>query len=70
MNESDTYRAFVLPKLYAVGWDDEGIAERPTFADGQIVVTGRLTRRRLGKRADYVLRCRPDMAVSRALLAP
>jgi type I restriction enzyme R subunit len=62
--EADTCRQFVLPKLYAAGWDDDRIAEQRTFTDGRIVVTGRLTRRRPGKRADYILRYRPDFSIA------
>jgi type I restriction enzyme R subunit len=29
MTEADTCRQYVLPKLYAAGWDDERIAEQP-----------------------------------------
>ncbi len=65
-NEADTCRQYVVPKLQAAGWDDEPhrLSEQVTFTDGRIVVTGRLTRRRPGKRADYILRCRPDFAIA------
>ncbi len=62
--EADTCRQYVLPKLYAAGWDDDRISEQRTFTDGRIVVTGRLTRRRPGKRADYILRHRPDFSIA------
>ncbi len=64
LSEADTCRMFVLPKLYAAGWDDDRIAEQRTFTDGRIVVTGTRTRRRPGKRADYILRYRPDMPIA------
>ena len=37
LTEADTCRKFVLPKLYAAGWDDEQISEQKTFTDGRIV---------------------------------
>jgi type I restriction enzyme, R subunit len=43
MNEADTCRKFVIPKLQAAGWDNEphSIAEQRTITDGRIV-PGRL----------------------------
>ncbi len=66
MNEADTCRKYVVPKLQAAGWDDEPhrINEQVTFTDGRIVVSGRKGRRRPGKRADYLLRYRVDMPVA------
>ncbi|MBN2562339.1 MAG: DEAD/DEAH box helicase family protein [Phycisphaerae bacterium] len=65
-NEADTCRRFVVPKLQEAGWEDEPhrINEQVTFTDGRIVVTGRRGRRRPGKRADYVLRYRPDIPIA------
>ena len=65
-NEADTCRRYVVPKLQATGWDDEPhrINEQVTFTDGRIVVTGRQGRRRPGKRADYILRFRPDFPIA------
>jgi len=65
-NEADTCRRYVVPKLQAAGWDNEPhrINEQVTFTDGRIVVTGRRGRRRPGKRADYVLRHRPDIPIA------
>jgi type I restriction enzyme R subunit len=66
MNEADTCRKFVVPKLQAAGWDTDPhrINEQVTFTDGRIVVTGRKARRRPGKRADYILRYRPDLPIA------
>lgn len=66
MNEADTCRKFVVPKLQSSGWDTEPhrINEQVTFTDGRIIVTGRKARRRPGKRADYILRYRPDMPIA------
>ncbi len=38
--EADTCWKFVLPKLYAAGWDDERICEQRAFTDGRIIVRG------------------------------
>ena len=62
--EADTCRQYVLPKLYAAGWNDDLIREQVTFTDGRIVVMGRKARRKDGKRADYILRYRPDMPLA------
>jgi len=65
-NEADTCRKLVVPKLVAAGWDAEPhrLSEQVTFTDGRIVVLGSRARRRPGKRADYVLRYRPDLALA------
>ena len=65
-NEADTCRRFVVPKLQAAGWDTEPhrLNEQVTFTDGRIVVIGAKCQRRPGKRADYVLRFRPDMPIA------
>ena len=65
-NEADTCRRYVVPKLQAAGWEDEPhrINEQVTFTDGRIVVAGRQGRRRPGKRADYLLRYRPDFPIA------
>lgn len=65
-NEADTCRRYVVPRLQAAGWDTDPhrINEQVTFTDGRIIVAGRRGRRRPGKRADYILRYRPDMAVA------
>jgi len=65
-NEADTCRLYVVPKLQAAGWDTDPhrLNEQVTFTDGRIVVTGRTARRQPGKRADYILRYRPDLAMA------
>ena len=65
-NEADTCRRYVVPRLQAAGWDSDPhrINEQVTFTDGRIIVAGRRGRRRPGKRADYILRYRPDVAVA------
>jgi len=49
--EADTCRKFVLPTLYAAGWNDEQIIEQRAFTDGRIVDSGSKARRRPQKRA-------------------
>jgi type I restriction enzyme R subunit len=65
-NEAGTCRRYVVPRLQAAGWENEPhrINEQVTFSDGRIVVAGRRSRRRPGKRADYILRYRPDLAIA------
>lgn len=57
MNEADTCRKFVVPKLQAAGWDSEphSIAEQRTITDGRIVPVGKGFVRKPPKRADYIL---------------
>jgi type I restriction enzyme, R subunit len=62
--EADTCRKYVLPKLYAAGWNDDQISEQRTFTDGRILVSGPKVSRRPQKRADYLLRYRPNLTVA------
>jgi type I restriction enzyme R subunit len=62
--EADTCRKYVLPKLYAAGWDDDQINEQRTFTDGRIMVAGTKVWRRPQKRADYLLRYRPNFMIA------
>ena len=64
LTEADTCRKYVLPKLYAAGWDDDRISEQKTFTDGRIVVVGSKCSRRPQKRADYLLRYRRDFPIA------
>jgi type I restriction enzyme R subunit len=66
MNEADTCRKYVVPKLQAAGWDADlhCIAEQRTFTDERIVVTGSEPRRLAGKRADYLLRYTRDVPIA------
>ena len=64
INEADTCRTYVLPKLYAAGWDDTQISEQKSFTDGRIVVVGNRAIRRQQKRADYLLRYRRDFPIA------
>lgn len=66
LSEADTCRKFVVPRLQATGWDTEPcqVREQVTFTDGRIIVTGRKGIRRPGKRVDYLLRYRSDVAIA------
>jgi len=66
LNEADTCRVYVTPALQRAGWDSDPhrINEQVTFTDGRIVVTGQQAKHRPGKRADYILRFRPDMPLA------
>jgi len=41
MNEADTCRTYVLPKLKSAGWEDETITEQLVLTPGRIVPIGR-----------------------------
>jgi len=64
LNEADTCRTYVLPKLYSAGWEDTQISEQKSFTDGRIVVAGKRSTRRPQKRADYLLRYRRDFPIA------
>jgi type I restriction enzyme R subunit len=55
MNEADTCRTLVTPKLRTAGWTDEQIREQVTFTHGRIVPSGGQVARKVQKRADYLL---------------
>lgn len=63
-NEADTCRKSILPKLYSAGWTDDQINEQRTFTDGRIMVVGNKTSRQPQKRADYLLRYRPNVPIA------
>lgn len=54
LNEADTCRTYVLPKLYSAGWEDNQISEQKSFTDGRIVLVGNRAIRRPQKRADQL----------------
>ena len=64
ITEADTCRKYVLPKLYESGWTDDQISEQKYFTDGRIVVVGRKHVRKPGKKADYILRYKPDLPIA------
>lgn len=64
--EADTCRKFVVPLLQRQGWDDapHAINEQRTFTDGRVIFVGGKAKRGKQKRADYILRHRPDYAIA------
>lgn len=64
-NEADTCRRYVLPRLQQAGWADDQINEQRTITNGRIVMVGKTHVHRLDqKRADYILRYRPDLMIA------
>ena len=66
MNEADTCRKYVVPKLQAAGWENDphSLTEQKSFTDGRIVVFGNRARRQAQKRADYLLRYTRDFPIA------
>lgn len=66
VTEADTCRKLIVPRLQAAGWDDEpcAIQEQRTFTDGRVMFVGGQPRRSQKKRADYILRYRPDYPIA------
>jgi type I restriction enzyme R subunit len=66
LSEADTCRKFVVPKLQAVGWDDDphSIAEQRTITDGRIVPVGKGFVRKPPMRADFLLRYTRDFPLA------
>src|ERR1700677_1176526 len=64
LNEADTCRTYVLPKLYSAGWEDDQISEQKSFTDGRIMLVGNRAIRRPQKRSDYLLRYRRDFPIA------
>lgn len=66
LGEADTCRKFVVPLLQRSGWDDEphAINEQRTFTDGRVIFVGGKVKRGKQKRADYLLRYRPNFPIA------
>ena len=66
LTEADTCRKFVVPLLQKAGWDDApyAINEQRTFTDGRVLFVGGKAKRGKQKRADYILRLRPDFPIA------
>ena len=66
LSEADTCRKFVVPKLQAVGWDDDphSIAEQRTITDGRIVPVGKGFVRKPPMHADFLLRYMRDFPLA------
>lgn len=66
LNEADTCRKLVVPKLQTAGWDDDphSIAEQRSVTDGRIIPVGKGFIRKPPKRVDYLLRYRRDFPIA------
>jgi type I restriction enzyme, R subunit len=66
MNEADTCRTLVRPKLEAAGWDDppHTFSEQTSFTDGRIIVPGGKPRRLKKKYSDFLLRYTRDITLA------
>jgi len=66
LNEADTCRKYVLPRLIEAGWDNDphSFTEQMNFTDGRIIVVGDKPQRRKKKRADYLLRHTRDFKIA------
>jgi type I restriction enzyme R subunit len=66
LTEADTCRKYVVPRLQAAGWDSDphAINEQRTFTDGRVIFIAGKARRGKQKRADYILRLRPDFPIA------
>jgi len=62
--EADTCRIYVLPKLRSAGWSDDQIVEQKYFTDGRIIAADKKHFRKPGKKADYILRYKPDFSIA------
>ena len=62
LNEADTCRVYVTPRLKEAGWDNaqHSLTELKTFTDGRVFAAGGKISRGPQKRADYVLRYTRD----------
>ena len=66
MNEADTSRKEVVPRLVSAGWDSApySFTEQRTFTDGRIIPLKTGVRRGEQKRADFLLRYRRDLPIA------
>lgn len=64
MNEADTCRIYILPKLKSAGWEDEFITEQLVLTPGRIVPIGDRHTRKDGLRPDYVLFIRQNIPIA------
>ncbi|MEB3188719.1 MAG: DEAD/DEAH box helicase family protein [Snowella sp.] len=66
MNEADTCREYVLPKLRQAGWEQKpySITEQRTFTDGRIITFSNQVKRGKQKQADYILQYRRNFPIA------
>ncbi|MEB3312211.1 MAG: DEAD/DEAH box helicase family protein [Snowella sp.] len=65
LSEQDICTKYILPALVKAGWDiKKQVREQVYFTDGRIYVKGNLTHRGKGKKADYILYYKPNIAIA------
>lgn len=66
MNEADTCREYVVPRLVEAGWDStpHSIAEQRIFTDGRVYLVRGKPKRGKQKKADYLLRYTRDFPIA------
>jgi type I restriction enzyme R subunit len=65
LSESDIKAKFITPALLKAGWNEQTQIRREVFfTDGQIIVSGNITKRGERKRADYILYYKPNIPVA------
>jgi type I restriction enzyme R subunit len=66
INEADTCRDYVVPRLTEAGWykDPHAVVEQQSFTDGRIVAKGIVVGRLPTKRPDYLLRLTRDFTIA------
>ena len=66
LNEADTCRVYVTPKLREAGWETQprAITEQYTFTDGRVEFKGSRVVRGDQKRADYLLKYTRDLPIA------
>jgi type I restriction enzyme, R subunit len=65
LSERDICTKYITPALAKAGWNIQTqIREEVSFTDGKIYVKGNLTKRGEGKRADYILYYKPNIAIA------
>lgn len=66
LNEADTCRLYVTPKLQVAGWDTSphSLNEQKVFTDGRIFAAGGTVTKGPQKRADYLLRYTRDFSIA------
>lgn len=65
LSERDICTKFITPALRKAGWDEMAqIREEVSFTKGRIIVRGKIVTRGQGKRADYILSCKPNLPLA------
>ncbi|MFM6108292.1 MAG: hypothetical protein ACKPEO_23720, partial [Sphaerospermopsis kisseleviana] len=65
LSEQDICTKYILPALVRAGWDiTKQVREQVYFTDGRIYVKGNQAQRGKGKKADYILYYKPNIAIA------